>query len=247
MFKSQGVFLKMKKNENNIKFNNVTHNNKHYIFLSFLLISITPLNAVSASLLNDIDGFINGRYPVATASLTLYDPNGSYIDNQVMDATELLTSGWVNTGSEILFNGSLTFSNLYPFTSGGTGGALATVHDFSVDIHTAVNSPYTDLITLEIDWLAGATSSMSETWNLTIGDDFDNGIAYYMHGGYQPQPLNYGSANFSLSFATGIAPVPIPASALLFGSGLIGLIGIAKRKAPSIKFKQDAKSIAPLN
>ena len=220
----------MKKNENHIKSNTIIHCNKHYLLLFCLLISSVPQNAISASLLNDISLFMDGHYPVATARLALYDPNGMYIDSQEMDATGLLTSGLINTGTEILFSGSLTFSSLYPFTSGETGGALATVHDFSVDLGTANGSSYSDLVTLEVDWLAGSTSSITETWGLSIGDDFVNGIAYYGYSGYPAQPLNYGSASFSLEFATGVAPVPLPASVWLFSSGILGLMSLATRK-----------------
>lgn len=37
-----------------------------------------------------------------------------------------------------------------------------------------------------------------------------------------------GAADFSLDF--NVAPVPIPAAVWLFGSGLLGLVGIARRK-----------------
>ncbi len=205
------------------------------IFLTVAITGILPANAIAGSLLTDIDAYLAGsHYPVATASLSLYDSNGAYIASQQMDAAGLLNAGFVNTGTEILFNGSLTFPNLYPFVAGGSGGAFATVRDFSVDLATASLSQYTDLVGVQIDW-GTQGSNVSEEWGLVIGDDFENGIAYYMYGGYPPQALNYGSALFGLEFATGVvSAVPLPAAAWLMGSGLLGLLGVARRRRTSL-------------
>jgi len=147
-----------------------------------------------------------------------------------MDAAGLLSAGFVNTGNEILFNGSITFPDLYPLVAGDSGGQFASIHNFSVDLTTTNNSSNTDLITVQIDWTDNNQSIM-QTWGLVIGDDFDNGIAYYEYGSFEsPETLSYGYASFSLEFATGVAPAPIPAAVWLFGSGLIGLIAVARRK-----------------
>ena len=189
-------------------------------------------SALAGSLLPDIEKFASGQYPVATAYLDLYDPDGVLVGSQGMDATALLSAGYVSTGTELVFNGSLTFPDVYPTVAGGSGGFLATVHDFSIDLDTALNSPGSDLVTLQIDWVS-SDQAISETWGLVIGDDFVNGIAYYTYSGSSPQALAYGSANFSLEFATGIPPVPLPAAVWMFGSGLLGLIVAARRRRPA--------------
>ena len=49
---------------------------------------------------------------------------------------------------------------------------------------------------------------------------------YHLH----PQGVDGGAGSYSLSLWGSVAPVPIPAAVYLFGSGLIGLIGLARRK-----------------
>lgn len=200
--------------------------------LAFALIATASQSSAGGSLLSDIDLFLTGHYPVATAYLDLYDSSGAFIDGQQVDATGLLAAGFVNTGTEILFSGALTFPNLYPLTAGGSGGLLASVHDFSVDLATSTGSPNTDLVSMQVDWTSD-NESISNTWNLTIGDDFINGIAYYTYSDFASStPLTSGSANFRLEFATGVVTtVPLPAAVWLLSSGLIGLIGLARRKA----------------
>jgi hypothetical protein len=44
---------------------------------------------------------------------------------------------------------------------------------------------------------------------------------------HESNPYDTGEANFELF----VSQVPLPAAAWLFGSGLIGLIGFARRKA----------------
>jgi hypothetical protein len=60
----------------------------------------------------------------------LFDSSVAYIDVQKLDVTELLAAGVANTGTEILFNGSQAFPDLYPLSAGGPGGLLASVHNF---------------------------------------------------------------------------------------------------------------------
>ena len=49
---------------------------------------------------------------------------------------------------------------------------------------------------------------------------------YHLH----PQGVDGGAGSYSVSLWGTTAPVPVPAAVYLFGSGLIGLIGLARRK-----------------
>ena len=69
----------------------------------------------------------------------------------------------------------------------------------------------------------------------TEGDVFDINNLYLNISGYQD---SYGSSMYetselelyNTSVIPALAPVPVPAAAWLFGSGLIGLVGVARRK-----------------
>jgi hypothetical protein len=49
---------------------------------------------------------------------------------------------------------------------------------------------------------------------------------YHLH----PQGLNQGGGSYQVSLWGSMAPVPVPAALWLFGSGLVGLVGLARRK-----------------
>ena len=60
------------------------------------------------------------------------------------------------------------------------------------------------------------TLSMAVTDNLLAGGDFTSATTF------GPQVVSFGTADVSI--------VPVPAAVWLFGSGLIGLVGVARRK-----------------
>ena len=74
----------------------------------------------------------------------------------------------------------------------------------------------------KLAWTLGAAAN--NTFNGATADLFDPPqVSLSLPGG-----VTYHSA--SNMFLTNVAPVPLPAAAWLFGSGLLGLIGIARRK-----------------
>jgi hypothetical protein len=95
-------------------------------------------------------------------------------------------------------------------------------------------------ITYESNWLSGSIST-----DIYTGDSLSG---FIVHTGAIPAEINFyafahfGEQNYNESdafyqgFAPGFegtayaSPVPVPAAVWLFGSGLIGLIGIARRK-----------------
>jgi hypothetical protein len=48
---------------------------------------------------------------------------------------------------------------------------------------------------------------------------------YHLH----PQGVDNGSGSYALTLWGSPAPVPVPAAIYLFGSGIVGLIGMARR------------------
>ncbi|MBI5460576.1 MAG: hypothetical protein HY941_00135 [Gammaproteobacteria bacterium] len=198
--------------------------------LVFALTALTPLTSHSGSLLGHIDALNNSGY-IVTATMSFYDTNNDLIDRQSARAESLFGSA-INTGTTILFGGSLSFPTPFPFMPGGSGGAPITLHDFEVDLSTL--NAYIDRVHVQMDWFAG-TDSFTQDWSETVGDDFVNGIAYYFYGqSYYPGPegelISYGYyADLQMTFASGIAPVPVPAAVWSFGFGIMALIAVGRR------------------
>ena len=101
--------------------------------------------------------------------------------------------------------------------------------DTFIDVFSA--NPYSDTILTNIGetMLEGAAPLAATSASLGLGYDIDgNFVGGTPFDGIRGL-VNIGSGN-SLT-VTSISAVPVPAAVWLFGSGLIGLIGFARRKA----------------
>lgn len=67
-------------------------------------------------------------------------------------------------------------------------------------------------------------TSVSGSWTLAPG------LYSLVYGGNPAFSLGQGNVNYAFSATLTTAPVPVPAAAYLFGSGLIGLASLARRK-----------------
>ena len=65
-----------------------------------------------------------------------------------------------------------------------------------------------------------STGGYTMSWSATLGDPHPAAVL--------PAPKN--QITWVLTGVAGTAPIPVPAAVWLFGSGLLGLIGITKRK-----------------
>ena len=93
--------------------------------------------------------------------------------------------------------------------------------------------------------LNGGYSGDNGTWGTSYATNgaFNNAAAfgtdldfyYYQTGGFSPDPIvtkAAGSWSFDgTNLNYGVSAVPVPAAVWLFGSGLLGLVGVARRKA----------------
>jgi Protein of unknown function (DUF1566) len=114
------------------------------------------------------------------------------------------SSGYNCTGSEM--------GNLFYNVLGGTAGqSITTSHNSNYGLFSNVQS--------------------GTYWSAT---EFapNSGIAWYFAFGNGNQGISYNTDNFyAWAVQSGnAAVVPVPAAAWLFGSGLLGLIGVAKRR-----------------
>jgi len=147
--------------------------------------------------------------------------------------TELMWSGpyvFGTSGSIPMESGLMISNNSYPMlvdlTTAGSG--FTAVGGFFGDISDPLIA-----ITIDIYGLTGLLDSrelMSASMKVDTpsnffgwivdGDEITN-LSYELHGNYE------GIDDFVFGVAS---PVPIPSAVWLFGSGLIGLIGFARRK-----------------
>ncbi|MDH5515039.1 MAG: DUF1566 domain-containing protein [Gammaproteobacteria bacterium] len=111
------------------------------------------------------------------------------------------------TGSEM--------GNLFYNVLGGTADtSIATTHNSNYDLFTNIQS---DIYWSSTEWAPNTTAG---AWD------------FYFHQGRQDYSGKSGAyyAWAVQSGSVGAATVPVPAAVWLFGSGLLGLIGIARRK-----------------
>ena len=112
--------------------------------------------------------------------------------------------GFNCTGSEM---GNLFYNVL----GGSAGSSITTTHNANYDLFSNVQS--------SSYWSATEKASdTSEAWGFYMGNG-NQGVGYKTGGGYA-WAVQSGD----------VSAVPVPAAVWLFGSGLIGLIGMTSRK-----------------
>ncbi len=167
------------------------------------------------------------NYPLIFHDITMnYQEGSNLIEGQVLvdwienynmpmhvewDATGLLNAidyglqaGDVLSGTELYHDAN--------------GNDVQDVGEFLYDISSAI--PYSDSLQLDPVFLQGPAPLAATVNSLGLDDStpFPGFVGYF----------DIGSGNSM--YVTSVSSVPVPAAVWLFGSGLIGLIGIAKRK-----------------
>ena len=188
---------------------------------------------------------------VNAATISYYlDQSNALLDG--VDYAQVTISDSIDTVGDIDF----VIELLEPaFTVSGSNFGM---QDFLFNYDDALTVDKSNIINLSSDWkfsegknagggfgkydikLSGKGSSRTETLSFTIsGVEGDTIYSYAMISSLNPEAQEYFAMHIagfdyidgvtSAKFA-GSTVVPVPASVWLFGSGLLGLVGIARRK-----------------
>jgi len=132
----------------------------------------------------------------------------------------------VNSAGEANGDFGTTIGFPPPLVASGTAGANANINSSFVPVSNffTIGGWQLDLSTLAVTDQSTSLLTMNGTGVLT-GNGFDPTGATWSFSGESP-------TSYSMTItSTGIPAVPVPAAVWLFGSGLLGLVGIARRKA----------------
>lgn len=183
------------------------------------------------------------------ATATTYDVSGLF---SVYDPTSTLIADESNTpvtGSYNDVTGIMSLSSVQPFFGQNwiaDGDIITTPGLYDIDtiegglitgIEVAEGQWFGHLL---FDWGPSMDTDLVLVWDVT--HQLDGSIElvstdvisdfFPMGSGAPGHPTIEGpTVGFSYSFDLLLTPVPVPAAAWLFGSGLLGLIGVARRKA----------------
>ena len=114
-----------------------------------------------------------------------------------------------------LFQTETFFTDMFEITDAGNYQATLTDFDFLAPMElTGLN------VTTATESLGSLVKPGSFTFDAEPGEYY---VSFYGLAGKPPLPSNYG---IEISQVV----VPVPAAVWLFGSGLLGLVGIARRK-----------------
>ncbi len=173
-------------------------------------LGLTTFTSQAATVLLPSDGHVN-LFTDNNIMVGVYDAySGSPVASSVLDA--LMAPSIFGLGATVDFvpPSSPGATSYFAVNSSGTTLALGSTNEFSIAISLDGG----------ISWLE---DDMSKTVYSTNGD-----IAQLIFNLPAPGDLPFPVEESVI--AVDVAPVPLPAAAWLFGAGLLGLVGVARRK-----------------
>lgn len=176
-----------------------------------MLVSGAPAMAATVTQLNITGGSINLDFgPLGSISST-FQQSGTLVMGQFQSASEILPPVTTTDGHTFLFS-TQAAGGLYNAPSAQTSGTTITA-DLS-SLFAAITGPTLNGTVNSGGMATGAYDPLSGHFSLSWTHVFD-----------------VASAQFGLEGDADVAPVPLPAAMGLFASGLLGMMGMARRSA----------------
>lgn len=205
-------------------------------------------SALSAALLL----IMAGSADAAVGKFDMFDPGGGTVDANgflvagttatTSDVRDFGTGSWALSSTDLFFNGEWTAHDGQVFDTAGTyrfaaGDNCGATGSAGCEYVVELLEGYTLGHTL-FDWGTTTNIDVINIWDAN-GNSVDidgDGIAGWgmLDGAFIGFNANFtvdpGSALPVQSYAGAASVVPVPAAVWLFGSGLLGLVGVARRK-----------------
>jgi hypothetical protein len=129
-------------------------------------------------------------------------------------------------------------AELAMFDDSDFGGTALTIGDAGGQVVFTDNGGSWNAEFFDVNGISGGSITLSVDNSFVLGMTWDGGSTYYTDSSYTlvSAPDDYGIA-FTDGEVTGrtlaidVAPIPVPAAVWLFGTGLLGLVGVARRRA----------------
>ena len=129
--------------------------------------------------------------------------------------------------------------DLVMFDESDFGGTALTIGDAGGEVRFSDNGDGSwNAEVFDVNNISGGSITLSGNKNFTLGITWDGGTTYYTDSNYAlvNAPDDYriafqGKQVVGRTLAIDVAPIPVPAAVWLFGSGLLGLVGVARRRA----------------
>jgi hypothetical protein len=168
-----------------------------------------------------------GLSSAAASATTIWTPTNEDTDFIQFDFAGITTSG----GTLSLFDDDTGFAGT-ALVIGSAGGNVV----FTDNLDGSWDAEYFDVTNT-----SGGSITLAGGNNFVLGIDWGAGYAGDSSYSLQSSPDTYlinfdgvaadGSDRSGSTLAVDLAPIPVPAAVWLFGSGLIGLVGVARRRA----------------